>query len=1382
MHHGGSQGDGVRWLRTLASGLDFASLRWIGGAYLLVFGASMLLLLPGASARHQHMMLEGTAVATAGLLLLWVAAAGGSVRAETLAHGLAGTLLGLTAWYEWHSLHPILAASYTVLAGCVALGAAAPTGVRGRVDIFALSIGIAAMLRGVGSLLIPELELRADTPADSLLLICMGLAIAATHLHPGVSMRTRRAVHLAAGVGLAASWLPIAFTGQPNGQIIALAGVERACFLAALPHMGSWLGRADRRSARLRVSVALAFAAILPVLISLPLLLMMVDAGGAARDTSTLPSIRAVATALLLGTGLASGVAGWWFAGRMTRSLRGIEAALARIAAGEPGVTLPISSTTELRNLAATITTMVDAMQERSAELEAVMRTAPVALRGYGTDGRVRFLNPRAIAHLGVLSAGSDVASVDELAAMNPLEDPEGNPIPIGETPTARALRGESVRDLTIRLATTAGPAWRSISAEPVVTHDGRILGAVSASIDITARMELATALAERTAELEALLQTIPAGIMWFDQNGRQQFTNETARSMVGDAAHTAVAGMPVEAVVARLAITRADGRTLTDEQSPTRRALRGEVVRDEVVQMQRDDGTRVWQSLNAAPIRRADGSVKGAVLLSLDISQRQELNEQLAERTAELETVLAAVPVAIRRYDAEGRLLFTNQAAAQFIDRYPALRRAPRFASQGLPPGAADEHGMPLTLASLPTNRALEGETVQDFIYQHRGDDGTPIWKSVSAAPVLTAGGRMIGAVTVSVGITQRQQLTARLAERTAELEAVLQTVPVSIRRFDTKGRLLFANPTALAYDRAIGLTPRQRTDAAHVAKVAHFEDAEGRPLNLADMPVMRALRGEQVHGTTLRHWRPDGMQHWWNISAAPVLGGDGSVLGAVSAAVDITARQHLTEQLAAKTARWEALLQAAPTSLIEYDAEQRVVFANAGALAVFGESLQQPLAVRWAQGNNRDEAGRPIPLENSPVCGALRGETVQGARIQTTTVDGVATWRSVSAAPIRDGDGKVVGAVTLGLDVTPQQELMAALGARTAQWEALLRAAPIGIALYDAEGRVTFMNETAYGFLGFKAAPLGASYQDLFDHAAPLDPDGAPQLHSRSIVGQALAGHVVHGQITQTPLPNGRTRWLSTSAAPAIDAAGALVGVVAVAADITELEELSQQRLDMQQAVSHDLANPLTAIQGFSDLLRRHLAQAALPMDAHEALDSIIEQSKRMSVMIKELSEAGRLEASNLQVSPRPLAFGTFVAGFLRRNRATLPTTRIACDAPDTTVLADSNALERVLGNLLSNAAKYSGPNDPIHLRAEVHGQTLVVSVQDHGDGVAAEHQAHLFSRFFRVATTKHVDGLGLGLYIARLYVEAQGGRIWVESRPGDGATFRFTLPLGV
>jgi signal transduction histidine kinase len=113
---------------------------------------------------------------------------------------------------------------------------------------------------------------------------------------------------------------------------------------------------------------------------------------------------------------------------------------------------------------------------------------------------------------------------------------------------------------------------------------------------------------------------------------------------------------------------------------------------------------------------------------------------------------------------------------------------------------------------------------------------------------------------------------------------------------------------------------------------------------------------------------------------------------------------------------------------------------------------------------------------------------------------------------------------------------------------------------------------------------------------------------------------------------------------------------------------------------------------------------------------------------------------------------------------------------------VLADINRSERILVNLLSNALKYSPAGTPVLVKAEPENGLVRIAVADQGDGISPEDQPYIFDRFYRSATAKKAEGLGLGLYICKALVENQGGRIWVESEVGKGSKFYFTLPIAV
>jgi signal transduction histidine kinase len=183
----------------------------------------------------------------------------------------------------------------------------------------------------------------------------------------------------------------------------------------------------------------------------------------------------------------------------------------------------------------------------------------------------------------------------------------------------------------------------------------------------------------------------------------------------------------------------------------------------------------------------------------------------------------------------------------------------------------------------------------------------------------------------------------------------------------------------------------------------------------------------------------------------------------------------------------------------------------------------------------------------------------------------------------------------------------------------------------------------------------------------------------------------------------------------------------------------------------------------------------------------DEVIKGAQRMNRMLEELVDMARLEGGQLVPKASPLLLGSFVQQLLGRLEGVrlkgfLETGRLAAEIPADLppVLADPDLLERILLNLLTNAMKYSPAESPVRLEGRQTMGEVEISVIDRGEGVASEDQARIFERFCRPQGARRPDSVGLGLYITRKLVEAHGGRIRVESTPGEGSTFSFTLPV--
>jgi len=223
-----------------------------------------------------------------------------------------------------------------------------------------------------------------------------------------------------------------------------------------------------------------------------------------------------------------------------------------------------------------------------------------------------------------------------------------------------------------------------------------------------------------------------------------------------------------------------------------------------------------------------------------------------------------------------------------------------------------------------------------------------------------------------------------------------------------------------------------------------------------------------------------------------------------------------------------------------------------------------------------------------------------------------------------------------------------------------------------------------------------------------------------------------------------------------------------------IRQLRHTTELREDLLRAISHDLRNPLQIV-----VLQAQRLQRALEGDRARPVGAILAASRRMDRMLRDLADSARSESGAIELAATAVPLRPFVADLLALADGSLDGQRVENAVPDAVppVLADPDRLERILANVVGNALKYS--RDRVVVRADADGAEVRVSVADRGPGIAEGDLPRIFDRYYR-GQRHEGEGLGLGLFIVRKLVEAHGGRIWAESRPGEGATFTFTLPI--
>jgi two-component system phosphate regulon sensor histidine kinase PhoR len=233
-------------------------------------------------------------------------------------------------------------------------------------------------------------------------------------------------------------------------------------------------------------------------------------------------------------------------------------------------------------------------------------------------------------------------------------------------------------------------------------------------------------------------------------------------------------------------------------------------------------------------------------------------------------------------------------------------------------------------------------------------------------------------------------------------------------------------------------------------------------------------------------------------------------------------------------------------------------------------------------------------------------------------------------------------------------------------------------------------------------------------------------------------------------------------------------------LASDVTALEDLQERREDLVRTISHDLRTPLTAILGQAQLLVKRAEQPDL---VRQGAGAIVTSANRMNVLIQDLVDMTRAESGQIRLEPKPVELLPFLEDLRERFRWALDVDRIRLEVPAglPAFAADPGRLERILLNLLSNALKYSPPEREVLVRGFADGDGVAIEVEDRGQGIDPEDLPRVFDRFFRAGRVRKTEGLGLGLYIARLLVEAQGGTLRACSVPGEGSVFTARFPPG-
>jgi PAS domain S-box-containing protein len=492
-----------------------------------------------------------------------------------------------------------------------------------------------------------------------------------------------------------------------------------------------------------------------------------------------------------------------------------------------------------------------------------------------------------------------------------------------------------------------------------------------------------------------------------------------------------------------------------------------------------------------------------------------------------------------------------------------------------------------------------------------------------------------------------------------------------------------------------------------------------------------------------------------------------------------EIKDNMHVQEVLNTERHRFNDVLEMLPVYVILLSPDYRVPFANRFFRERFGESHGKRC---YEYLFNRDE-----PCE---VCETFKVlKTHEPHHWEWTGPD--EHNYDIYDFPFKDTDGSPL-IMEVGTDITTQKLAQAGLSKARVELETrveertrelretrdyldnLFNHANAPIIVWNPEFEITRFNQAFERLTGLTSDEVLGKKLGLLFPATSYDV-------SMKYIRQAAAGERL--EVREIPIKHkdGTVHVLLWNSASIYDTDGKkIIAIIAQGQDITDRKKAEQLKDEFIGLVSHELRTPMTVISGS---LRTAMSEGISPEDKDTLLQNALEGAGSLSAILENLLELSRFQAGRLQIHREPVDLPSVAESVISRLKARSENRKFSVEFPDDLpdVEADPIRVERIIYNLLENALKYSADDSEIKVSAHKANDQVITMIADRGFGIMPENLDKIFEPFERLGKRDDMRrGLGLGLVVCKRLVEAQGGKIFVESVPGKGSTFYFTLPM--
>jgi PAS domain S-box-containing protein len=682
--------------------------------------------------------------------------------------------------------------------------------------------------------------------------------------------------------------------------------------------------------------------------------------------------------------------------------------------------------------------------------------------------------------------------------------------------------------------------------------------------------------------------------------------------------------------------------------------------------------------------------------------------------------------------------------------------------------------------------------------------------WLQTTKVPLRDKQGVVVGLLGISRDITEMKQTEEALVRERFLLRTLIDNLPDGVYIKDTAGRKTMVNSADL---KVLGC----KTEAEAIGK----SDFDLFPKDIAEKfwaDDQKVIQGQPMLNREEYVMNDGGEKRWLLTSKLPLRDQDGKITGLVGMGRDITeqkrteealrqSRDELEKRVAERTAELSrerlvlrTLIDSLPDAIYAKDTAGRKTMANPGDLRNLKCKTEAEVIGKSDFDFFPKDIAEKFHADDQKV---MQGEPVINREEYFLNDEGEKRWLMTSKLPLRDQNGKIVGLVGIGRDITERKGAEQTVANERALLRSLVDHLPVAVYLKDLAGRKTLANpmERSYTGATSEVEVLGKTDSDLF----PPEVAAAYRADDQKVLDTGQPSINREGSFTK---PDGSVIWFLTSKVPLRDATGRVTGLAGINLDITErmraeealrdsegklrqfttqLERSNRELQDFAYVASHDLQEPLRKIVVFGERLREKNSEALGP-EALDYLERMQKAAARMQILINDLLTFSRVTTKAQPFTSVNLA--EVASGVVEdlEGRIELVKGRVELGALPV-IDAEALQMRQLLQNLIGNALKFRRPEEPPVVKVEAQiisapdtpaKKLCRLTVSDNCIGFDEKYLDRIFNVFQRLHTRNEYEGTGMGLAIVRKIALYHGGDITAKSKPGQGSTFILTIPV--